>query len=336
MVRKVFQRNVYYTEQFQIGNLRKEFTKPELLIADSLWRAYTHDQRVELKQAIIAALKVMREHRALIAQEKHQVNQYAQELINNTCMISYLEVSKELQTPIYRRLRFKVTLSVLTIESTECVENIQINTRAAALMTQLVGEEIERIQLSEGTSHYIPKLILTGSPRHLFREEQKKTLLSTGFVRFIEINEEKNLAILTLEIVRVLKTFCKNYPYTLQIFVLSQGTYSLVRILIELPLLTRISSEDLPIKEAFSQYEISKQWAYNIEHISYQLGEKGEEWYTLYILNTTVIQAMEVSGPGTVEQRNKYRAPMLVELPSSLPEVTALGMANPKVLEEAQ
>ena len=90
------------------------------------------------------------------------------------------------------------------------------------------------------------------------------------------IIEEKSLAILSPEIIRTLQKLVKRYPYALQIFVLSQGTYSLVRILEELPPLTRISSDDLPIKEAFSQYEVSKQRAYNIEHISYQLGQRGE------------------------------------------------------------
>ena len=45
---------------------------------------------------------------------------------------------------------------------------------------------------------------------------------------------------------------------------------------------------------------------------------------------------MEVIGTGIVEQKNKDRAPVLIELPSARPEVTALGMADPKILEEAQ
>ena len=136
--------------------------------------------------------------RALISQEKQQVDQYAKELTSSTGMISYLEISRELQTPIHRRLIFKVTLSIPTIESTESHETIHDNTRATTLMTQLIGgEEIEGIELSEGTSHYIPKLILIGTPRNLVREEQKRILLYTGFVRYIEINEEKNLLILS-------------------------------------------------------------------------------------------------------------------------------------------
>lgn len=83
---------------------------------------------------------------------------------------------------------------------------------------------------------------------------------------------KKILTILNLEIISTLRRFIKKYPYALQIFVLNQGVYSMVRILEEMPLVTIISSEDLPIKEAFSQYEISKQRAYNIEHISYRLG----------------------------------------------------------------
>ena len=65
-----------------------------------------------------------------------------------------------------------MTLSVPTIESTESHETIHVNTRATALMTQLIGEEdIEGIELSEGTSHYIPELVLTGTPRNIIREE---------------------------------------------------------------------------------------------------------------------------------------------------------------------
>ena len=58
--------------------------------------------------------------------------------------------------------------------------------------------------------------------------------------------------------------------------------------------------------------------------------------HPLYIWSTAVIQAMEVIGTGIVEQKNKDRAPVLIELPSARPEVTALGMADPKILEEAQ
>lgn len=55
----------------------------------------------------------------------------------------------------------------------------------------------------------------------------------------------------------------------------------------------------------------------------------------MYISCTAVIQAMGVNGTSTVEQKNKDRAPILIELPSSLRKVTALGMADPKVYEEA-
>lgn len=60
IVGKVFLRNWHHKEQFQIGNLRKEFTKEELLIADNLWKAFSLNTRVELKQSIISALRQMR------------------------------------------------------------------------------------------------------------------------------------------------------------------------------------------------------------------------------------------------------------------------------------
>eukprot|EP00268_Persea_americana_P057046 TRINITY_DN6803_c0_g1_i2.p2 TRINITY_DN6803_c0_g1~~TRINITY_DN6803_c0_g1_i2.p2 ORF type:complete len:141 (+),score=16.32 TRINITY_DN6803_c0_g1_i2:1871-2293(+) len=53
-----FLRYCHHKEQFQIGNLRKEFTK-ELLISDNLWKAFSLGTRVEFKQSIISALRQM-------------------------------------------------------------------------------------------------------------------------------------------------------------------------------------------------------------------------------------------------------------------------------------
>lgn len=61
VVGKVFLRYCNYQEQFPIGNLIKEFTKPELLVVDNLWKAFSYNQKVEIKHAIIATLRNMRE-----------------------------------------------------------------------------------------------------------------------------------------------------------------------------------------------------------------------------------------------------------------------------------
>eukprot|EP00268_Persea_americana_P003120 TRINITY_DN10931_c0_g1_i11.p2 TRINITY_DN10931_c0_g1~~TRINITY_DN10931_c0_g1_i11.p2 ORF type:complete len:146 (-),score=17.48 TRINITY_DN10931_c0_g1_i11:900-1337(-) len=63
MVGNVFLRNCHAQDQFQIGALRKEFTKPELLIADNLWKSFSHALRVEAKQSIIAMLRKMRQNK---------------------------------------------------------------------------------------------------------------------------------------------------------------------------------------------------------------------------------------------------------------------------------
>lgn len=49
-----------------------------------------------------------------------------------------------------------------------------------------------------------------------------------------------------------------------------------------------------------------------------------------------IIQALEVIGSGTIERVREGHAPLQVILPCSLPEITALGMMEPRILEEAQ
>lgn len=114
IVGKVFLRNWHHKEQFQIENLGKEFTKEDLFIADNLWKAFSLNTRVELKQSIISALRQMRDQRTLISQANQQTRQYAKNLVDSAGIISHAEITGELRTPKYRRLRFTVTFVVHT------------------------------------------------------------------------------------------------------------------------------------------------------------------------------------------------------------------------------
>lgn len=85
-----------------MGNLRKEFTKEELLIADNLWTAYS----------LILALRQMRSQTALISQANQETRQYSKHLVDSTGIISYAEMTGELRIHKYRKLRFTVTFMV--------------------------------------------------------------------------------------------------------------------------------------------------------------------------------------------------------------------------------
>ena len=49
-----------------------------------------------------------------------------------------------------------------------------------------------------------------------------------------------------------------------------------------------------------------------------------------------MIQVETVIGLGTVEKAKTGHAPLHIVLPSSLPEITAIGMNAPRILEQAQ
>lgn len=167
---------------------------------------------------------------------------------------------------------------------------------------------------------------------------RKQRLFSSGFVRYINIIDEKILQILPTEASKVLKKVVKEYPYSLITYVLAVGEFYLLRICSEFPDPITFSHEDLEdVAETWSKCEISRQWAFTIEDISLQLsGEKGEAWYTVYYSPNMLIQASEVIGSGTVEKLKKGHAPLQIVLPSSLEEVTAIGLFTPQILEAAQ
>ena len=65
------------------------------------------------------------------------------------------------------------------------------------------------------------------------------------------------------------------------------------------------------------------------------------DWLTFYSIgrrwsnHCPVIQTMEILGNSTVERMRKDHAPIRIELPSSLSEVTALGLADPRIHDVA-
>lgn len=69
--------------------------------------------------------------------------------------------------------------------------------------------------------NYIPEIILTNAPSSVLREEEKRILLRYGFVKYMEIKEEDDISILPEEVYRTLRMVVKEYPYTLQTFILS-------------------------------------------------------------------------------------------------------------------
>ena len=99
-----------------------------------------------------------------------------------------------------------------------------------------------------------------------------------------------------------------------------------------------ISHEDLVgAPEIWTCPDVLRQRAFSLEDLSLQLGSpEGEAWYTLYYSPSIVIQAETIIGSGTVEKVNKGHAPLHIVLPSSLPEITAIGMNTPRILEQAQ
>ena len=217
MVGNVFLRNCYAQNQFQIGALRKEFTKPELLIADNLWNAFSHALRIEAKQSIIAALRTMREMRFLTAQEKIQADQYKKELVSSTGNILYSDIVGEAQIYTYKKHSFQVTLSAQTKDRKPDFEKASLMTREATLMSQICQGVIEpRITLVPGSTDAIPWLWLTDEAISEFQEGRKETLLSTGFVRY---------KILPLEATKVLKKTIREYPYSLITYVLAPGEF---------------------------------------------------------------------------------------------------------------
>lgn len=181
----------------------------------------------------------------------------------------------------------------------------------------------------------MPSLWLTGEPNSEVREEQKEVLFNTGFVRYIDIHGEANLRIIPPEITKVLKKLVKEYPYSLGTYIIAPGKYSLIRIYADVQDLITLSAEDLEAPKAYGGKEISKQRAHTIEEISYQLSFKGELWYTVYYSETLIIQAKEVIGLGTVEKVRKGHVPLKVSIPCTLPEITALGMADTRILQQA-
>eukprot|EP00268_Persea_americana_P034668 TRINITY_DN3428_c0_g3_i1.p1 TRINITY_DN3428_c0_g3~~TRINITY_DN3428_c0_g3_i1.p1 ORF type:complete len:225 (+),score=31.09 TRINITY_DN3428_c0_g3_i1:3767-4441(+) len=184
----------------------------------------------------------------------------------------------------------------------------------------------------------MPSIWLTNETGSEYEEERKQLLLSTGFVRFMNVHKEKNLQILPSEGVKVLKNVVKEYPYSIITYVLATGEFYLLRICSDLPSLQVLSHEDLEdVDNEWSRKDILKQRAFTMEDISLHLNNTEEEgWYTIYYSSQMVIQAGEVIGSGTVEKLKKDRAPLQIVLPSSLGEITAIGLQHPQVLEEAQ
>lgn len=95
-----------------------------------------------------------------------------------------------------------------------------------------------------------------------------------------------------------------------------------------------IHHDHLKILEKYTRIDILKQRAVNIEAISHELKEHGNNWYTLYCTTSVVIQASEVIGTSTVERVKEGHAPLQVTLPCSLAEVTALGITDSLTLEK--
>lgn len=159
----------------------------------------------------------------------------------------------------------------------------------------------------------------------------KRKLLSTRFIRYVNIVDEKNLQIFPTEASRVLKKVVKEYPYSLITYVLAIGEFYLLRICSDLPDPITLSQEDVEdVAEVWTKCKVSKQRAFTVEDISLQLsGKEGEAWYTIYYSPNMVIQASEVIGSGTVEKLKKGHVPLQIILPSSLEEVTAIGLFTP-------
>lgn len=130
----------------------------------------------------------------------------------------------------------------------------------------------------------------------------------------------------------------KEYPYSIITYVLATGDFYLLRICPDLPNPQTFSHEDLEdVAEEWSKKDISKQRAFIMEDISLHLNSTEEEgWYTIYYSLSMVIQAGKVIGSGTVEKLKKGHAPLQIVLPSSLEEITAIGLQTPQIFDEAQ
>lgn len=189
--------------------------------------------------------------------------------------------------------------------------------------------------------NYIPEIILTNAPSSVLREEEKRILLRYGFVKYMEIKEEDDISILPEEVHKTLRMVVKEYPYTLQTFILSplkndKENFSVIRILEDTALYTMWSTtEDLCQVDCFTNYEALRQRAHIAGAICMELTDDSQKWYTLYISSTTIIQTMKIIGNGTVERMKADQALIRMEIPSSITEVTAFGLTNPRIREDS-
>lgn len=279
----------------------------------------------------------MRSSRILIVEEKINVNQYVRELINNTGIISYPGAAREAENFTYKRHNFSVILSATTKGEPESPETMYLYNRAASLMTQMVTFGIKiGMEFIPGGCKSIPLLWITDKTSYEIQEEQRQALFQARFIRYIDVLNKKSLNILPHEISRILEKIAKTYPYTLATYTLAPGDFIPVQIYPTLKELMSITIGDIDPPEKYSIKEIFQQRALYIEDISLQLGEKGEEWYTLHYSSKLIIQALEVMGTGTVERIKEGHTPLKILLPCSLPEIAALGMTEPNILRAAK
>ncbi|RWR72994.1 zinc finger BED domain-containing protein RICESLEEPER 1-like protein [Cinnamomum micranthum f. kanehirae] len=334
MIGGVFLRNCPFQEQFPIGIIRKEFNRAELLIVDNIWKAVNDNHIIELKQAVISALRIMRRDRILIAQKEFQVNQYGKELINSTGIISCSETARVAEDYTYKKHSFMVALNISRPH--EDIDTLSVYDSAAELMSQKTSINAEDGMDLIG-SPMQPVLWFNEKAKFEIIEEHKKVLFNTGFVRFADIYEEKSLNFLPQEIAKILKRIIKIYPYSLETYVLAPMNFALIRIHPNIQKLKVIHHDHIKVSENYTRIDILKQRAINIEAISHQLKECGIKYYTLYCNTLVVIQAAEVIGTGTVERVKEGHAPLqIINLPCSLAEVTALGIADSLISKIAE
>lgn len=279
----------------------------------------------------------MRSSRLLLEEEKYNVNQYVRELINNTGIISYSEAAGEPENLTYKRHKFTVFLSACTKGENEDPEITYLYRQSSSLMNQMITSGIKMgMELMPGGSKTIPLLWITDLASYEVQHEHRQTLFLTGFIRFIDIVDEKSLDILPQEIKKILKKIVRMYPYSLTTYVLAPGDFSLVRIYPTLRDLITITVGDIETPEPYTAVTISQRRAINIEDISLQLTERGEEWYTLHYSSKMVIQALEIIGTGTVERIKEGHVHLKISLPCCLGEITALGMTEPSIRTVAE
>lgn len=214
--------------------------------------------------------------------------------------------------------------------------------RAITLMTQLIQEaQKEGIHFMENKSMDIPALMITDALRSELRREDERVLLNYGFIKFIEISRKDDILILPKEVDKTLKKVAKKYPYTLQTMILSPcknfgKTFSVIIIMEEIPTIGWITDSECSQLKPPTYHETLKHWAHIAETICETLSNGSQKWYTLYLSSTTIIQSNEIIENGTVEKMEAQQTPIRIEIPSTIAEVTLIGLSDPGIQQEAQ